>query len=157
MGRIMGRKRKQTLRGSAQPALANEPLVLRLCNAFVDNLAMILRTAFVIGAFFLVQDLRLFTAEVRQQPADPAPIATLDTGPVTPIETPEPEEAVLTDDVKRALNCTYTEYRNAHYDECVQDQSEIYRRPGPGPDETGYMQYGIQTLYARLDHPERHD
>jgi len=151
----MTRKRKQTMRGVAQPVYAHEPLVLRVCNAFVDNLAMILRTAFVIGAFFLVQDLKLFTEEVRHASPDPAPVANTDVVPAAPIERQEPGDAVLTDDVKRALNCTYTEYRNAHYDECVQDQSEIYRRPQPGPDETGLILYGAQTLYARLDTPER--
>lgn len=153
----MARKRKQAMRGVAQPVYAHEPLVLRLCNAFVDNLAMILRTAFVIGAFFLVQDVRLFTEEVRQPAPGPAPIANVDVVPVTPVEIREPGEAVLTDDVKRALNCTYTEYRNAHYDECVQDDSVIYQRPQAGEDETGYVLYGMQTLYARLDRPDQSD
>jgi hypothetical protein len=39
----MARKSKQKLHGIAEPMLGREPLFIRLCSAFVDNPALILR------------------------------------------------------------------------------------------------------------------
>ena len=56
----MGAKRKRSLGGIFEPMLVREPLFIRLCTAFVDNLGLILRTALVIGALMLVQEFRTF-------------------------------------------------------------------------------------------------
>lgn len=45
----MAAKRKPELRGIAAPTLTGEPLFLRLCAAFVDNLTLLLRTALVVS------------------------------------------------------------------------------------------------------------
>ena len=46
-------------RGIAPPVFVREPLLIRLCTAFVDNLTLILRTGLVMGALLLVHDLRI--------------------------------------------------------------------------------------------------
>ena len=38
--------------------MRDRPLLVRLCEAFVDNLALILRVALVLGAIAFVQELR---------------------------------------------------------------------------------------------------
>ena len=67
-------------------------------------------------------------------------------------ETPEP---VLSDGVMHALNCTYQDYRDAHYDECVKDPSRIYPRPQADPDDTGHVFYDTPVLFAQLDSVSR--
>ena len=49
----MARKHKRRLSGTAAPVLVREPLLLRLCSGFVNNLTLILRNAFIIGAILL--------------------------------------------------------------------------------------------------------
>ncbi|MGB5489604.1 MAG: hypothetical protein WBM76_02130 [Woeseiaceae bacterium] len=142
----MQNKRTRKLRGFAQPVLPREPLLLRLCNGFVNNLELILKTALVIGSIVLVQDLRtLFddfdapdTVPVQAAPAELAPV----NGDVI-------EEPVLTEGVKQALNCTYQDYRNAHYDECVDEPSEFYNSPHADPDDAGHVSYDSPVLYAQ--------
>ena len=41
----MARKLKQHLHGIAEPVLGREPLFVRSCSAFVNNLTRILQTA----------------------------------------------------------------------------------------------------------------
>lgn len=141
--------RKTELRGIAQPILVREPLFVRFCSAFVDNLALILRTAFVIGSLFLVQDLQLRIeksgqpiAEIQAEQSEPTP---------TPVEPTQTEEPVLSDGVKHALNCTFEDYRNENFDECVNGPSRVYQRPGAEEDDTGHLFYAKPELYASLD------
>ena len=148
----MAKNRRSRFRGIAPPVLVREPLLIRLCATFVDNLTLILRTGLVMGTLLLVHDLRILLEEVTQPVAESVP------APAVPIEseaivTTEVQEPVLSEGVMHALNCTYEDYRNAHYDECVKDPSRIYLRPHADPDDTGLLIYDAPVLYARLaDH-----
>jgi hypothetical protein len=125
------------------------PLFIRLCEAFVDNLANILRLGLVVGALFLVRDL----AELRELvlPRGDAPLVSEQADVIEPLEPAAGEEEPwLSDGVKHALNCTHEDYRNAHYDDCVDDASEIYKRPGADPDDTGFILRESEVLFAGL-------
>ncbi len=146
----MVKVRRRKFRGFAPPVLVREPLLIRLCITFVDNLTLILRTGLVMGAVLLVHDLRILLEEVTQ------PVVESATAPAVPVEseaigTAEAQEPVLSEGVMHALNCTYEDYRIAHYDECVKDPSRIYLRPHADPDDTGHVIYDAPVLYARLD------
>lgn len=149
----MAQKRKRNFRGIAEPVLVREPLLVRLCVAFVDNLALILKTGLVLGAVLLVRDLRTFLDEVNQPVAEsaPVPIVPLEIEKVEEIVEIEAQAPVLSDRVKQALNCTYANYRNTHYDECVKEPSSIYPRPEADPDDTGLIIFDSPVLFARLD------
>jgi len=146
----MARKSKLKLRGIAQPVLPGEPLVLRLCTAFVDNLALLLRTMLVIGAVVLVQDLR------TQVPDSPPAGAALEPAPAATVAAPPsaaraaPDTPLLSDRVKHCMNCTYQDYRAEHFDECVETPSSIYAPPPPDPDDTGMLEKGSALLLARV-------
>jgi hypothetical protein len=142
----MTRGRQNEWRGIAEPVLVREPLLIRLCTAFVDNLTLLLKTAFVFGAVLLIQDLRTLLEDVSQP--EPAPAVVVET---QEIDDSEPRESMLTDSVKSALNCTYQDYRNAHYDECVKEPSRIYVRPQADPDDTGLVIREMPVMYARLE------
>lgn len=146
----MARKHKRRLSGTAAPVLVREPLLLRLCSGFVNNLTLILRTAFIIGAILLAQDFRDFTEELPQSAAEiePAP-AVLDIE-TEPTPEAEPQEPVLSDRVQHFLNCTYEDYRTTHYDECVEAPSNIYQRPQADPDDIGYIPHDEPIMLARL-------
>jgi hypothetical protein len=120
----MATNRRRKFLGIAPPVLAREPLLVRLCTTFVENLTLILRTGLVMGAVLLVHDLRILLEEVSQPVAESVPAL------VVPVEsevigTTEAQEPVLSEGVMHALNCTYEDYRNTHYDECVTDPSHI--------------------------------
>ena len=145
----MAGKRKPRLRGIMEPILVREPVLLRLCSGFADNLTLILRTAFIIGALFLVQDLQVMV-EKRGEPL--AGIQPQQSAPVPPAVAPTAtKEPVFSDGVKHAFNCTFTEYRNKHFDECVHGPSRVYKRPGAEDDDTGQIFYATPVLYAGLD------
>ena len=146
----MANKRRRNFRGVAEPVRVREPLLIRLCVAFVDNLILILKTALVMGAVLLVRDIRTALEEVNQPVAEsvPAPAAPVE---IEAIDATEAEDPVLSESVLHALNCMYTDYRNAHYDECVTEPSNIYPRPQADPDDTGLVIYDGPVLYARLD------
>lgn len=138
--------KKPKLCGLAEPYLMREPAFIRLCSAFVENLAMILRVALVVGAIFLVRDLREFTEQPGPAAIEAKPIvAESESEPAAPKRN---EDRVLTPGVVHAMKCTFEEYRNEHFDECVAESSEIYARPEADPDDTGFVQYQIDTLYA---------
>ncbi len=146
----MVKNRKHNIRGTAPPILVREPLILRLCTSFVNNLTLILKTGLVVGSVVLVHDLRVFFDEVNHPVAESVPVQ------VVPVEIEAADadaisEPVLSEGVLHALNCTYQDYRDSHYDECVKDQSRIYQRPEAGPDDTGYVFYDVPVLYARLN------
>jgi hypothetical protein len=124
--------------------------IVSLCIAFVDNLTLMMRVALVVGAIFLVQDLRIATERFRQLPPEiESTVAVHEAEPELIIE-PEPQEPVLSDTVIHFLNCTYEDYRTVHYKECVEGQSRVYQRP-QADDDTGYVTYDATVLLARLD------
>ena len=146
----MAKDGKGRIRGLAPPILVREPLFVRLCTAFVDNLTLILRTGLILGAVVLVHDLRLLLDEVNQPMAESAPVQA---APVESeaINEPEKLEPTLSDGVMHALSCTYQDYRDTHYDECVKDPSTIYLRPQAEPDDTGHVIYDTPVLFAYLN------
>ena len=146
----MTKVRKSRIRGVAAPILVREPLFVRLCTAFVDNLTLIFRTGIILGAVVLVHDLRVLLDDVNQPMAEsvPAQAATAESEAIDVTETLEP---VLSDGVMHALNCTYQDYRDTHYDECVKGPSRIYPRPQADPDDTGLVIYYTPVLFARLN------
>jgi hypothetical protein len=146
----MATNRKRKFRGIASPVLIREPLLVRLCATFVENLTLILRTGLIMGAVLLVHDLRILLEEVNQPVAEavPAPAVPAESEAIGTIEA---QETVLSEGVMHALNCTYEDYRNTHYDECVKDPSHIYLNPHADPDDTGHVIYDAPVLYARLD------
>ncbi|MDH3613448.1 MAG: hypothetical protein OEU90_12030 [Gammaproteobacteria bacterium] len=146
----MAKRRRRRIRGIAEPVLVREPLLVRLCASFVDNLTLILRIAFVMGAVLLVQDLRTLFNEVTEPVAQSTPAAAVSVD-IETIDATEAHEPVLSERVEHALNCTYEDYRNAHYDECVKEPSRIYVRPQAEPDDTGLVIYDAPVIYARLD------
>lgn len=141
--------RKTGLRGIAQPILVREPLFVRFCSAFVDNLTLMLRTAFVIGALFLVQDLQIKFEQSGQ------PVAEIQTGHSAstprPAEPTRAEAPVLSDGVRHALNCTFEDFRNENFDECVNGPSRVYQRPDAEEDDTSHNFYAVPVLFASLD------
>ena len=145
----MARKHKRRLSGIAAPVLVREPLLVRLCARVVNNLTLILRTAFIIGAIFLAQDFRDFTEELPQSMAEIEPAPAVQE--IEPAPEAEPQEPVLSDRVQHFLNCTYEDYRTTHYDECVEAPSNIYQRPHADPDDIGYIPHDEPILFARLN------
>jgi len=146
----MSAKRKRSLGGIFEPMLVSEPLFIRLCAAFVDNLRIILQTAFVIGALLLVRELRIATEDVPAQAADAEPVTSPVSEPGQPVEQAEP---VVTDRVRHYLNCTYEAYRADHYAECVEEPSRVYTSPQPGPDDMGHFHEPAIVLLARIEVP----
>lgn len=147
----VSRYRNRKLRGYAAPALRGRPLFIRLCEAFVENLGRILKVGLVVGGIVLVRDLDVLLESVRTAETD-APVAEIASGTeAAPVEETKDEESALTPGVQHALNCTYTEYRNEHYDECVDEPSDIYKRPEAGPNDIGFVDYDDVILYAGLN------
>jgi len=145
----MAKDGKEKIRGVAAPILVREPLFVRLCTAFVDNLTLILRTGLIVGTVLFVHDLRLLLDDVNQPMAEsvPAQAAPVESEAIDVTETLEP---VLSDGVMHALNCTYQDYRDTHYDECIKVPSQIYPRPQADPDDTGLVIYDTPVLFAHL-------
>lgn len=151
----MAVNRKRPLRGNAPKALVEPPLFIRLCQSFVDHLGVILKTAFVFGAIVLVEDLLTGLEETREAP--PRSVQILEPDQLAPA-VPGPggsgaaddvaTETFMSDGVRHALNCTYTEYRNEHYDECVDDDSEVYRHPPADSDDRGFVARDALILLA---------
>ena len=145
----MAKDGKDRIRGVAAPILVREPLFVRFCTAFVDNLTLMLRTGLILGAVVLVHDLRLLLDDANEPMAEsvPAEVAPAESEAIDVTETLEP---VLSDGVMHALNCTYQDYRDTHYDECIEDPSQIYPRPQADPDDTGLVIYDTPVLFAHL-------
>jgi hypothetical protein len=147
----MARKSRNKLRGIAEPVLGREPLFIRLCSAFVDNLTLILRTALVTGAFFLVQDLSEFYDRVTDDAVESETAQIeVEKDPV-PADVIEVKEPVINDRILHARNCTIAEYREAHYDDCVDEPSVVYPRPEADPDDIGYLADDSPMMFASLD------
>ena len=142
----MTQKNKSKLRVLTEPYLTREPLFIRFCAAFVDNLAMILRVTLVMGGIFLARELPVLMQETAVP--DDSPANAVASSPDTKPAAAKPNEAILSDGVKQAYKCTFEDYRNEHYDACVAEESDIYKRPNADPDDTGFVLYDVDTLYA---------
>lgn len=132
--------------------MPDKPLFISLCEAFVDNLGLILRVALVLGGIAFVQELR-DVRDIFSPAADESesarPVAEELQRP--PNATEDAGEPWLTDGVKQALRCTHAEYRDRHYDECVQEPSDVYRKPdATTDDDIGFLAREDLVLYARL-------
>jgi hypothetical protein len=139
--------------GEWQTAMQHRPLFVPLCEGFVDNVALILRVALACGAIVFVQELGDVRERFAPREHDTAPPqATAEEPPVQPDPAAHDDEPWLSDGVRHALNYTHTEYRNRHYDECVQEPTDVYRRPaGETEDDIGFIARDDAVLYARLD------
>lgn len=142
-------KPKQRLRGIAAPVLPDKPLFVRFCVAFVDNLAMILRAAFILGALAFAQQLDNLSEDLAPPIADLDPVVEKPVIEPLPLAPVEPGQPVLTDRVTHFLNCTYEAYRSDHYAECVDEPSGIYRPPEADPDDTGSLLQSSPLRVAR--------
>ncbi len=124
------------------------PLFVRLCEAFVDNLARILRVALVVGGIYLAQSLADFREVVSPgQPLSEPPRA------VEIAAEPPLHDGGLRDSeiIKLAEECTHADYWQRHYDKCFPDGSEIYPRPDPGDlDDAGFLKDNSAILFASL-------
>lgn len=147
----MARKRKKKSHGIAEPVLGREPLFIRLCSAFVDNLTLILRTALVTGAFFLVQDLSEFYDRVIDDAVETETAQIEVEKEPVPADVIEVKEPVINDRILHAKNCTIAEYREAHYDDCVDEPSVVYPRPEADPDDIGFLADDSPVMFASLD------
>lgn len=145
-------RRRNELRGTAQPTLVREPLFVRLCTALVDHLGLILKTAMLLAAAVFMQELQSsFSGTEQADRLEPTP-AIVTTNPVAPTVENEGAEPVLNEGVLQALNCTYAEYRNTHYDECVREPSQVYPKPvGDEPGGAWFHNPAPGVLLARLD------
>lgn len=146
----MTRRFKQQVRGIAEPVLVREPLLVRSCSAFVNNLTLILKTAFIVGAILLARDFRSLTEELGRSTVEGEPtlvVQEVETQSIAEPE-PEPQAPVLSERVTHYLNCTFEDYRAAHYDECIEAPSRIYQRPQAKPDDIGNILYDVRHLYA---------
>lgn len=125
----MSQQRKQKFRGSASPLRSREPIFIRLCSTFVDNLTLILRIGFVFGVAFLVHTIAdEFRATPQSSAAQIAEQSATEQSEAPELVT-EKEESLLSDRVKLARDCTYREFREAHYEECVESDSAIWHNP----------------------------
>lgn len=127
---------------------------MRFCAAVVDNLPMMLRVLFLAGALLLANDIRSVPGELARQTADTASASILPPEESAPAETDPP---LLTEGVRQALACTYRDYRESHFDECVDASSVIYERPNEDDDGTGYVPVRRPILLAALQNPEPSD
>lgn len=146
----MTRKFKRHVRGIAEPILVREPLLLRSCSAFVNNLTLILKTAFIVGAILLARDFRSLTQELGHAAVEVEPALLVHEVEIEPTAEPEPQEPLLSERVQHYLNCTFEDYRTTHYDECVEGPSRIYQRPQAKPDDIGNLPYTVRHLYADM-------
>jgi len=146
----MTRRIKRHMRGITEPVLVREPLLVRSCSAFVNNLTLILKTAFIVGAILLARDIRSITQELGHSMVEVEPALLVQEVETEPTAEPEPLQPVLSERVKHYLNCTYEDYRSTHYDECIEGPSRIYQRPQAKPDDIGNLPYDLRYLYADM-------
>ena len=153
----MAQQRKAPFRSLVEPFLDSEPLFIRLCSAFVNNLAQILRVTLLIGAILLIRDFRAISDEWMHRGTDPATIEPVIAS--EPTISPVPQEPVVTERVRHYLNCTYKDYRTEHYGECVEEASEVYGPPQAGPDDTGYLYHErpVRLVSTLAEQPQQID
>ena len=144
-------------RGLAQPTMAHKPLFVRACEAFVDNLTLILRTAMVFGAVWLVGELRgLGDFSTDPMAGNEPEVPTLDATPPQDDDADD-ERPVINDQIRHAYNCTFEAYRKAHFESCVSDPSDVYAPPEADPDDSGFLAGDAGWLYATLEPATRAD
>jgi len=148
--------RPRGLRGIAAPVLVREPVLVRVCVALVDNLAIILRLGLMVGALFLIRDLRGVTDDLQPTVAELVPPTSGASATVT-VHPERREPPVRNERVEHYLKCTYKDYRDAHFEACVDGPSSVYRKPEPDPDNTGrvWPEEPVRTL--RLAHTGKRD
>ena len=123
----------------ARPGVGGEPLFIRLCRSFVDNLALLLRVGLVVGAVFLARDLRIVTEDLPDSSADAAaPVVEVAIEPADDVQ-PPPQSPIDSDRIRHYLNCTYEDYRKENFDACVDDPSAIYAQPGADDDDMSWL------------------
>lgn len=143
-------RNKQSFRGVAAPARAREPVLVRLCSAFVSNLSTILQAGLVVGAAFFIHDFRILMDELLPAATVSEAIPVAVEIEVQAAAEPELQESLYTDRVMHFYNCTFEDYRNANYEDCVLEPSEIYQPPEADPDDTGRFTRGSAPVkYAR--------
>ena len=150
-------KNKRSFRGIAAPARAREPVLVRLCSAFVNNVSTILKAGLVVGAAMFIHDFRILMDELlpAMTVSKPVPVAV----EVQAADDSETQESLYTDRVMHFYNCTFEDYRNANYEDCVLEPSEIYQPPEANPDDTGWVvdvpfQYGTLAMNRGHIDPE---
>ncbi len=145
----MSIKHKKNIRRIVDPRGHQVPFFVRLCEAFVDNLSLILRVALVAGGIYLAQTFGVLLNGLNELgPSTDADQVAQEQQRVAPGEVEE-NAPWLTDGVQHALNCTHAEYRDRHYKECVEEPSEIYLPPDPeDPDDATYMMDDSPILFA---------
>jgi len=72
----MARSRTGNVHGNAEPVFRGPPLFVRLSEAFVENLAQILRVGLIVGGLLLVQELKHLHELLA--PTAGEPLATLE-------------------------------------------------------------------------------
>lgn len=148
----MSKASRNRFRSHASPTASRRPLFIRLCEEFVDNLSLILRGLFLLGALALAQDMRLFSGGL-EEPAENARTEVIPPGaePADTVGEQPADEPVVTDRIRDALACTYKDYRDSHYDECVDGGSLVYDRPLP--EGSGFLTPGRPVQLAALQGP----
>ena len=111
---------------------------------------MILRVGLVFGAVFFVQELGEFVADNSVPTAELLPEETNRSEPNSASK-PNGDDEWLTDGVKLALRCTYEEYRDAHYEECVDEPSLVYEQPNSEADDTTLVFGETRALLASVE------
>lgn len=130
---------------------------LRLLRALADNLGNLLRVLLVAGAIHLTMNIdRIMDAfvdarrppQVVEAPVTEPPVAE----PPVAADAAEAAGYRPSEGVKRALRCTYTEYRRDHYDECVPEgESEVWDRQEALEDDGSAIFARPEQLYASVD------
>ena len=104
------------------------------------------------AAALFMQELQLLLGDREGDDIGPVQPAVVQTNRGTPDRVQDEDSPVLTDGVLHALNCTYTEYRETHFDECVDEPSQVYPRPiGDDPGGAWNPDRNRPVLLAHLD------
>ncbi len=139
---------KTPFRAIARPESAREPAFVRACEVFVKTLPLALRVALVIGAALFVRELRDVADMADRHEIVVEHFVDAHNHEVPPPREDAQVEPVLNERVRHYLNCTYEDYRNEHFDSCVEQRSQIYRKPEAGTDETGRLLRETDFRYA---------
>ena len=148
-------KRANRFRQTAQPTFEQEPLLVRLCAAFVEHLGVILKTTMLFATALFVQELQLLFSDSDSRDGEPVSPTVIQTERAAPPQSESADDPVLSEGVLHALNCTYTDYRETHFDECVEEPSAVYPRPiGDDPGGAWNPDQRRPVLLARVTYPQ---
>lgn len=145
----MHKRRRKKLSGLVPPMLGGQPLLVRLCEAFVDNLGLLLRVALVVGAIAFVRDLRTLPQPEAADTRPPAVAEIVESDDEQRGAETAPDSPVLSEGVKQAFNCTFKAYRDAHYRKCVQEPSDVYQKPLGDDDDTSFLNDEAPSMLAQ--------